>query len=78
MEQNVIKKERGTPILDAAKEAIKKATDKKSKIRLIYGDVEIEVSPTTKPEYVVNAFFAKAASLPNMGMQQPKQKSMGM
>ena len=84
--KNVLEIKVGIPIKDAAQLAIDLAKQrysipslrKNSTIILKYGEVEIEVSPKTKPEYVVNAFFSKAASLPNMGMQQPKQKAMGM
>lgn len=72
MKQNEIVLELGlgVPLKDAAKKAIDLAKDKKSPITFKYNKVEIKVSPDTKTEYVINAFFSQAASLPNMGMQQ--------
>ena len=77
--KTVLEIKKGIPIKDAAQLAIDLAKQrnsipslrKNSTIILKYGEVEIEVSPNTKPEYVINTFFTKAACLPNMGMQQP-------
>jgi len=60
----------GVPIKNAAEKAIDLAKDKKSTITFKYNKVEIKVSPDTTTEYVINAFFSQAASLPNMGIQQ--------
>lgn len=75
MKNNILKLGVGVPIKDAAESAVELAKQKKSTITLAYNNVEIAVSPNTKPEYVVNAFFSKVASLPNMGIPQ---KTRGM
>jgi hypothetical protein len=58
----------GVPIADASQLAVDLAKQRKSTIVFRYNNIEIKVSPKTKPEFVVNAFFSKAAILPNMGM----------
>ena len=86
--KNVLEIKVGVPIKDAAQLAIDLVKQRlsipslrrDSTIILRYGPskVEIKVSPETTPEYVINTFFSKAAILPNMGMEQPKQKVKGM
>ncbi len=60
----------GISIKDAADLAIKLAQQNKSGIVLSYNKVNINISPDTTPNHVVNAFFSKAATMPNMAMQQ--------
>ena len=60
----------GVPIKDAADLAIKLAKQRKSGIVLSYNKVDINVSPDTTQNHVVNAFFSQAMTMPNLAMQQ--------
>ena len=58
----------GISLPDAADLAIKLATERNSDITLAYNQVNINVSPNTTQQHIINHFFSAAMALPNMGM----------
>ena len=64
----------GIDIKEAADLAVKLAQKRKTEITLVYNKIKINVSPDTAPQYIVNAFFASAASQADLAIQQPQNK----
>ena len=66
----IYKPETGTDLKVAAWNAILEARKNQQEIVFDYNGVQIRVNKDTGVRYIVNAFFAQAATMPNMAMQQ--------